>query len=310
MAVEVARIRKLQKPWGVTDPRPWSDAKDADGVIGEICYERSSAATSEPALLLKILMTSQPLSIQVHPDDAFAQSIGLPHGKTEAWYVLGAQPGAAVALGLKQTVTPQQLRQAVDDGSIADLVAWRTIAAGDVVFVPAGTIHAIGPGLVIAEIQQRSDATFRLFDHGRDRDLHVDHAVATARTAPAAAQAQPEHLANGRTLLAANPHFVFERLELEPGSTWRLDASRETWLLIVHGSTRAGSFDVVIGEALFAQAERVDLRVGDAGVVCLVAYAGRGGPIPKLLWRVEAPSEMDARLRTNVRPGTPMGAGQ
>ena len=311
MAVEVARKRKLQKPWGVTNPRPWSDPEPASGAIGEICYERSTAARSEPALLLKVLMTSQPLSIQVHPDDTFAQSIGLPHGKTEAWYVLGARPGAAVALGLKHSVVPQQLRQLVDDGSIVELVSWRPVLVGDTVFVPAGTIHAIGPGLVIAEIQQRSDATFRLFDHGRDRELHVDHALAAARAAPASAQPPPRQLDDGRTLLAANPHFVFERLELEPDSIWHLDASRETWLLILHGSARASAFEVVAGEAVFAQAERIDLRVGEAGAVCLVAYTGRGGPIPKLLRRVEVPSAMDAYLRVDApSQGKSMGAGR
>ena len=309
MAIEVARPQELQKPWGVTDLRPWSNADHAGRLVGEIWYERSSAAASEPALLLKILLTSQPLSIQVHPDDAFAQSIGLPHGKTEAWHVLGAQPGAAVALGLTHSVTPQQLRQAVDDGSIADLVAWRTIAAGDTVFVPAGTIHAIGPGLVIAEVQQRSDATFRLFDHGRNGKLHIDHALAVARAAPAGVQLHPNCLANGRTLLVSNPYFVFERLELEPDSTWRLDASRETWLLILSGRARAGGFDVVKGDAVFAQAERVELRAGEEGVVCLVAYTGRGGPIPQLLRRVEEQSTKEARLRSNAPPsGTQNGA--
>ena len=309
MAIEVARPRELQKPWGVTDPRPWSEADHAGRPIGEICFERSSAVASEPALLLKILLTNQPLSIQVHPDDAYAQSIGLPHGKTEAWYVLGAQPGAAVALGLKHSLTPQQLRQAVDDGSIADLVAWRTISAGDAVFVPAGTIHTIGPGLVIAEIQQRSDATFRLFDHGRNRELHVDHALAAARAARAGSQPQPNHLANGRTLLASNPHFVFERLELEPDSAWRLDASRETWLLILYGGARAGVLDVVMGEAVFAEAERIELRAGEKGVVCLVAYTGRGGPIPQLLRRVEEQSTMAApRRKDTTPPATPIGA--
>ena len=97
----------------------------------------------------------------------YAQSMGLPNGKTEAWYVLSATPEAKVALGLKRRLTPQQLREAIDDGSISDLVVWQAVSAGDVIFVPAGTIHAIGAGLVIAEIQQRSDATFRLFDHGR-----------------------------------------------------------------------------------------------------------------------------------------------
>ena len=311
MAIEVARLRELQKPWGVVDPRPWSETDHPGRPIGEICYERSSVDSPEPALLLKVLLTNQPLSIQVHPDDAFAQSIGLPHGKTEAWYVLDAQPGAAVALGLKHCVTPQQLRLAVDDGSIADLVSWRTASAGDTVFVPAGTIHAIGPGLVIAEIQQRSDATFRIFDHGRLRELHVDHALGAARAAPVGAQLQPKHLANGRTLLASNPHFVFERLELEPDSSWGLDASRETWLLILKGRARAGAFDVARGDAVFAQAERVELRAGETGVVCLVAYTGRGGPIPQLLRRIVEQGKIAARLRNDAPPqGAPMGAAR
>ena len=144
------------------DPRPWSSAGRDDNAIGEIWYERSGSAAVAPALLLKLLFTDQPLSIQVHPDDAYAQSIGLLNGKTEAWYVLSASREAKVALGLKRRLTPQQMRAAADDGSIADLVVWQTVAAGDTVFVPAGTIHAIGAGLVIAEIQQRSDATFRL----------------------------------------------------------------------------------------------------------------------------------------------------
>ena len=311
MAIEVAQSRELQKPWGMTDLRPWSDTDHAGRPIGEICYERSGSAVSVPALLLKVLLTSQPLSIQVHPDDAFAQSIGLPNGKSEAWYVLSARPGAAVAVGLNQSLTPAQLRRAIDDGSIADHMAWRTVVAGDTVFVPAGTIHAIGPGLVIAEIQQRSDATFRLFDHGRDRELHVDHAVAAARATPAASQPRPKHLTNGRTLLASNPHFVFERLELEPDSRWRLDASRETWLFMLNGSARASGFDLVKGEAVFAQAERVDLQAGETGVVCLVAYTGRGGPEPRLLRRMEQIRTKDARQHgKDDAASMPIGAGR
>ncbi len=309
MAIERARIRELQKPWGVTDPRPWTMPAPSGSAIGEICYERASAGAAEPALLLKILLTSQPLSIQVHPDDAFARSIGLPHGKTEAWHVLGAQPGAAVAVGLKHAVTQTDLRQAVDDGSIADLVSWRTIGCGDTVSVPAGTIHAIGPGLVIAEIQQRSDTTFRLFDHGRDRELHIDHGLAVAHATPAGAEPHPETLANGRTLLAANPHFVFERLELEPDSSWRLDASRESWLVVLCGAARVGAFDLARGEAVFAETERVELRSGPAGVVCLVAYTGRGGPNPDLLCRLDEPSSPQPRPRKDTAAlATPYGA--
>ena len=188
MTIEHAIAHSLSKPWGVVDPRPWSSAGRDDNTIGEIWYERSGSAAAAPSLLLKLLFTSQPLSIQVHPDDAYAQSIGLPNGKTEAWYVLSAAPEAKVALGLKRRLTPQQLRHAADDGSIADLVVWQAVSAGDAIFVPAGTIHAIGAGLVIAEIQQRSDATFRLFDHGRGRELHIENAIAVADAGPAGIQ--------------------------------------------------------------------------------------------------------------------------
>ena len=144
-----------------------------------------SRTPPDPALLLKLLFANEALSIQVHPDDAFARSIGLAHGKTEAWYILSATSNAKVAVGLKWRPTTQQLRTSIEDGSIADMVCWHPVRSGDIVFVPAGTIHAIGPGLVIAEIQQRSDATFRLFDFGRQRELHVDNAVTVAHAGPA-----------------------------------------------------------------------------------------------------------------------------
>lgn len=302
MAIERAHVRELQKPWGVTDPRPWREADQEGRLIGELCFDRAQTASCEPALLLKILLTSQPLSIQVHPGDEFAQSIGLPHGKTEAWYILDAQPGAAVALGLKQSLTPRQLQSAIGDGSIANLVAWRTVAVGDTIFVPAGTIHAIGPGLVIAEIQQRSEATFRLFDHGRDRELHVSNAVATAHAAPACDQTPAQCLDNGRTLLISNPHFVFERLELEPDSTWHLDATKETWILVLSGSARIGALDVARAEALYAESERLELQVGETGVVCLVAYTGRGCPNPELLQRTGQQRVAAVRRRSDAGP--------
>ena len=104
-------------------------------MIGEIWFERRNEAACVPSLRLKLLFTSQPLSIQVHPNDAHAQSMGLSSGKDEAWYILRAAPGAKVALGLKQRLAPRQLRAAIEDGSIAGLVAWQSVAANDVVSV-------------------------------------------------------------------------------------------------------------------------------------------------------------------------------
>jgi mannose-6-phosphate isomerase len=297
MAVEHARARAVPKPWGVVDRRPWSSASNDGGAIGEIWYERPDSAAADPSLLLKLLFTSQPLSIQVHPDDAFAHSMGLPNGKTEAWYVLSAAPEAKVALGLKRRLTPQQLRDAVENGSISDLVVWRAVSADDVIFVPAGTIHAIGAGLVIAELQQRSDATFRLFDYGRQRALHIESAIAVANIEPADFQVRLEQLTAERTLLVSNPHFVFERIDLAADSAWCLAAERETWLLILSGAALAGSFDLATGDALFAQSDRVDIQAGPTGMVGLAAYTG-GSPVPHLLQRVGQPGKMPPQAPT------------
>ncbi len=292
MAIEHARARALPKPWGVEDLHPWSTARRDGNAIGEIWYERFDIAATDPSLLLKLLFTSQPLSIQVHPDDAVAHSMGLPRGKTEAWYVLSAAPDAKVALGLSRRLTPQQLREAIGDGSISDLVVWHAVSANDVIFVPAGTIHAIGAGLVIAELQQRSDATFRLFDFGRQRELQVENAIAVANAGPADFQVRPSQLTAERRMLVSSPHFVFERIELAPNSSWCLDADRETWLLILGGSAVAGSLDVVTGDAVFAQADRVDIRAGVGGTVGLVAYTG-GRPNPNLLQRLPQAGSID-----------------
>lgn len=283
MAIERARAQAVQKPWGVADLRPWNRA-DPDGnrPVGEIWYQRAGSAGQDPSLLLKLLFTSQPLSIQVHPDDAYAQAMGLACGKTEAWYILSAAPGARVALGLKKRLAPRQLREAVDDGSIAGLIAWRPVAPGDVVFVPAGTIHAIGANLVIAEIQQRSDATFRMFDFGRKRDLHVADAIAVANAGPADADLKTKRLTDERTLLLSNPHFAFERIDLAPGAAFHLEAEHETWLLVVKGKARAASLDVAIGDAVFAQSDSVDIQAGPHGMTSLVARTPVDAPVAHL----------------------------
>ena len=214
MAIEHASVRVVRKPWGVRDLRPWSSLDGSGDAVGELWFEREGKYAPHPALLLKLLFTSEPLSIQVHPDDTFARSIGLPNGKSEAWYILAASPDAQVGVGLKHRVTLQQLRASIKDGSIADLVQWRPVAKDDVIFVPAGTIHAIGAGIVLAEIQQRSDATFRLFDYGRQRELHEDNAVAVADAGPLRARSNPTRLTAARTVLIASRHFVLERIDL------------------------------------------------------------------------------------------------
>ena len=285
MVAELALAHALPKPWGVVDLFPWSKAGYDGKKIGEIWYERADNSGVDPSLLLKLLFTSQPLSIQVHPNDVFARSMGLPNGKTEAWYILSAAPEAKVALGLSRRLTPRQLREAIEDGSIADLIVWHAVSADDVISVPAGTIHAIGAGLVIAELQQRSDTTFRLFDPGRHRELHVENAIVVADAGPADFPARSSRLTPERRLLVSNPQFVFERIDLGPNSSWYLEAERETWLLVLSGGAVAGSFDVSKGDALFAQSDRIEIHTGASGMVGLVSYTG-GGTVPHLLQRI------------------------
>ncbi len=274
LTIEHAIVRTKPKPWGSLDLRPWSEASTTDGPIGELWFERPDPAAPETALLLKLLFTTEPLSIQVHPDDAFARSIGLASGKTEAWYILSAIPGAEVALGLNYPRSVTELRTAITDGSIANILHWHPVHQGDVFFIPAGTIHAIGAGIVLAEIQQHSDATFRLFDYGRQRELHIENAVAVATAGPRENQAPAERLSGARTVLTVNSHFALERIDLLPGSVWMLDAPKETWLLAIDGHAELGATRLSRGEAVFLQADHADIEAGADGLKALLAYPG------------------------------------
>jgi mannose-6-phosphate isomerase len=214
------------------------------------------------------------LSIQVHPNDEIARMMGLPSGKTEAWYILSATPAAQVAVGLKRHLSPQALRASIIDGSIAGLVQWRPVAKGDVIFVAAGTIHAIGAGIVLAEIQQHSDATFRLFDYGRERQLHIENAVAVATAGPSEIQSPPERLNGARTALTVNSYFALEQTDFAPCSVWMLDAPKETWLLAIEGHAQLGSTRLAPGDAIFLEADHAEIEVGANGLKALLAYLG------------------------------------
>jgi mannose-6-phosphate isomerase len=274
VTIELARVEIKQKPWGSIDLLPWNGTSTDGKPVGEVWFQRADRTAPDTALLLKLLFTTEPLSIQVHPDDAFARSIGLANGKTEAWYILSAGPDAQIALGLKHMLSSSQLRSAIADGSIVDMVQWHPARAGDVVFVPAGTIHAIGAGIVLAEVQQQSDATFRLFDYGRQRALHIDNAVAAAVAGPAKRQPSPTQLDEARKAVVVDAHFVLEQVEFLPGSIWTIDIQKEAWLLAIGGSAQIGSVKIAPGEAIFLEGDRADIQVGDRGLKALLAYVG------------------------------------
>jgi len=285
MPTEQASVRIVPKPWGVSDLAPWSSIDGSGGAVGELWFERADKNAPVPELLLKLLFTSAPLSIQVHPDDTFARAMGMPNGKSEAWYILSAEPGAQIGVGLKHRVTPQELRASIGDGSVVELVQWRPVVQGDVIYIPAGTIHAIGAGIVLAEIQQRSDATFRLYDYGSERELHEDNGVAVANPWPLRALPPPTRLTEARTVLVASRHFVLELVKLPAGSSWALLAEPETWMLVLAGHAAIGLAAASIGQAIFVDGGRTSIEVGPNGLDALIAYPSTA-PVDSLLQRL------------------------
>jgi mannose-6-phosphate isomerase len=173
----------VEKPWGRTQLGFGFDDVPAGGApIGEIWFDAPRG--TDPDLMVKYLFTSERLSIQVHPDDRAAKARGHKRGKDEAWVVLAAEPGATIALGTVRPVSREELRIAALDGSIETLMNWQPVKAGDVIYSPAGTVHAIGAGLTILEIQQNVDLTYRLYDYGRPRELHLDDGIAVSHPVP------------------------------------------------------------------------------------------------------------------------------
>jgi mannose-6-phosphate isomerase len=172
-------------------------------------------------LLLKFLFPHEKLSVQVHPDDAAARRIGQPWGKTECWYVAHARPGAQVGLGLKPGVTREQFEESVHDKRAEDLLNWINVYPGEMIYVAGGTVHTLGPGAVIVETQQQSDTTYRLYDYGRPRELHLKEGLAAikenvrsgkvVRPAPSGLNGS----ANRRAPLISSPYFVVEMFELK-----------------------------------------------------------------------------------------------
>lgn len=242
MSTEPVRIfpRLVERVWGRKDLGPWyAGVTRPDGaVIGEAWLTDAGcsiegggtlgdlidrdpprllgSAAGLPPILAKMLFTAAPLSVQVHPTDAAALSTGIAtSGKDEVWHILEADADAAVWVGFLKPVTPAQLRRAVTDGSVMGLLRWRQARPGDTVPVAAGTVHTIGAGLVLLEVQDPVDVTYRLFDFGRLRPLQVEEALAVADLGAAEAQdgTAISAPADG-SILAHARRFVAERYEV------------------------------------------------------------------------------------------------
>lgn len=234
--------RYVEKPWGRTRLPPMFDPPPGKR-IGEIWFEGGN----ELPLLAKYLFTSERLSVQVHPDDDQARARGLPNGKSECWYVLEAEDGATIGLGPGRGLTEDALRTAAADGSIVDLLDWKNVRPGDFLYVPAGTIHAIGGGLSLLEIQQNSGTTYRLYDYGRPRELRVDDAIAVADRSPYPAE-MVQHLDSGEEcLLVDGPQFVIV------ASTSDRLCDRLRWIMPISGAVRSGGDSAGPGNCLLVE---------------------------------------------------------
>lgn len=217
--------------WGTRDLRRWYPERGLEPEpIGE-------AWLSPPGcpVLIKLLFPLQPVSVQVHPDDAYAAAHGFGVGKSEAWHVLEAAPGARLGVGLREGVNFEDFAACCRAGqAAAELLNWLPVSPGDTVNIPAGTVHAIGAGVVLFEVQQPSDTTFRLDDFGRGRPLHLEHGLAVARSTPAG------RVPARGDLLLETPHFRLYRHDLTAGAT--LPAAHEPrWLVNVGGSIKRPS---------------------------------------------------------------------
>lgn len=172
------KTTRHEKVWGTTDLSPIF--APADTKIGEVWFEDEERLP----LLFKFLFTSERLSIQVHPDDAYGGAHENSLGKTEMWHILRANEGGEVGLGFEKQYTKDEVRAAALNGDIEKMITWRKVKAGENHFVPAGEVHAIGGGVAICEIQQNSDVTYRLYDYGRPRELHLDRGMDVSNTGP------------------------------------------------------------------------------------------------------------------------------
>jgi mannose-6-phosphate isomerase len=247
----------VERVWGAPSLAPWFPSINGAPRIGEVWFEAGG-------LLVKFLYTTEPLSVQVHPDDDCARARGLRTGKTEMWHVLRAEPGARIALGFREPFSRERIREAALDGSIEHLLDWHVAAPGDTFFTPAGTVHALGGGLVVLEIQQICDTTYRLYDYNRGRELHLDDAIAVLDPCARPGKSETQLLGGGGVALARCQYFAAE--------SWTLASSRlfpgGAALVVLDGSGLVDGQPAASGQVWHLDAASEFAPNGEAKVVC------------------------------------------
>jgi len=232
--------------WGFRDLRPWYDCVAEGEPIGEVwltgddCLVATGpqagkrlgalfseehdallgadASVTDSPLLIKTIFAREKLSVQVHPDDKMARRYGEPRGKTECWYALEAEPGAEVAVGVKPGTTLAEIEEGIRAGTLESRLNMLPVAAGDMIFVDAGTVHSIWPGSILLETQQNCDLTYRMYDYGRPRELHIEKSLEAVRLTSRAGKVAPLELAD-RTVLIDVEYFRIERIPVSGSRT-------------------------------------------------------------------------------------------
>jgi mannose-6-phosphate isomerase len=303
----------VDRVWGYRDLRPWYDRIAGAEPIGEVwltgddCMAATgphrgkslaalfqlspasllgnSAPSQESPLLVKMIFAREKLSVQVHPDDKLAQKYGQPRGKTECWYALAAEPGAQVAAGLKPGVTMDKIRSGITDGTLEESLNILPVAQGDMIFVDAGTVHAIWPGSILLETQQNCDLTYRMYDYGRPRELHIEKSLEATRLQTRAGKVPPDTLTD-RTILVDVEYFCVERIPVAGSrSSATLPSPDETasglsYLFAAAGSARLSgdgfdSVDLPARGIVAIPAASPDFTVYDLGDLDLIRISPR-----------------------------------
>ena len=261
----ILETKTVEKPWG-KEMLPAPFESPAGKRIGEIWFV---PPRDLPQLLVKYIFTSEKLSVQVHPSDAQTEAAGLgKQGKEECWLVIDAEPDAKLGIGFGETLSAEEMRAAALDGSIERMLVWHPVKSGDFFYIPANTVHAIGGGCSIIEIQQNSDITYRLYDYGRPRELHLDEAIGVAKGEPHDARFRRQVPA-GDVSLVDGPYFRLDQVEGLPSGEQA--AKYRGCLLVVPRTGQACVGDEPVLPGQCALAYSIDEVVFDPKGSCLIA---------------------------------------
>jgi mannose-6-phosphate isomerase len=287
-----------ERPWGVRSLAPWLTTPHAAAPIGEAWFTSNdnpidggptlgAAIAADGAgllgreargglcpLLLKFLFTSERLSVQVHPDDDYARAHHDSLGKTEAWHVLDARPGATLGLGFTRVLARDEAVEAAKSGAIEHLLDWRPTAEGDTWLVPAHTVHAIGAGVTVLEVQENSDVTYRLYDYGRPRELHLERGFEVSDLGPYEVTNTRVPLGAGRDRLTTCDYFTMERWTVDGRLAFAPGAPYYHLVVVAGGRGRIAGRETTQGDVWLVPARSDAFEIALDGGVLLLAYTG------------------------------------